>query len=366
MSAYKRPDRDNHWWYRRVIKLPSGKRERIHGPAPVNTKAAAEQAERAHIERLLNPPPIEAPPPVAIDLIRDYAVTFMSHYLPSQKPSERRSKEQILEAHLLPVFGDRRLDEVRQEHVDAFSAAELKRGCAVKTVNNRLGVLSSLLGYAADNLIIPRPSLRFTLSGMRGEMVAVSAEDLEKLLAVATDDRYRAAVLLAAEAGLRAGEVLGLQFGDIRDGQLTVRRALDKDTGEVIAPKHDKARQVPLSPRLVTSLESLKRRGLWVISRLDGDPLGYHGLLEPILALYKAAGVEKPPKPIHALRHHFGTECANRGMPLAVLKDLMGHADIKTTLLYCHVNERQKRAAVAAVFPSQGRETPKDATEAAT
>ncbi len=56
------------------------------------------------------------------------------------------------------------------------------------------------------------------------------------------DDRYRAVILLASEAGLSAGEIRGLQFSDVKAGQLTVRRALDKRTNEVVAPKHNKAR----------------------------------------------------------------------------------------------------------------------------
>jgi integrase len=44
----------------------------------------------------------------------------------------------------------------------------------------------------------------------------------------ATDERYQAAVLQASEAGLRFGEIRGLQWGDIKHGQLTVRRAVDQ------------------------------------------------------------------------------------------------------------------------------------------
>ncbi|MEP6860947.1 MAG: tyrosine-type recombinase/integrase [Deltaproteobacteria bacterium] len=86
-------------------------------------------------------------------------------------------------------------------------------------------------------------------------------EDVEKLLRVTIDDRFRAALLLAHGAGLRAGELRGLQWTDIKDGILTVRRALDKCSNELTAPKHNKTRTVPLSPRLAEVLERLPRRG---------------------------------------------------------------------------------------------------------
>jgi integrase len=105
-------------------------------------------------------------------------------------------------------------------------------------------------------------------------------------------------------------EIRGLQWGDIRDGQLTVRRALDKETGEAVAPKHNKARTIPLWPRLAAELAALPPLGLWVVGRLNGDALGYYSLLEAIGTLYVRANVERPPKPVHCLRHTFGTVMA--------------------------------------------------------
>ena len=55
MPVYKREDRGNHWCYRRVVTLPNGTKQRIQGKSPINTKAAAELAERAHVLRVLSP-----------------------------------------------------------------------------------------------------------------------------------------------------------------------------------------------------------------------------------------------------------------------------------------------------------------------
>lgn len=56
-------------------------------------------------------------------------------------------------------------------------------------------------------------------------------------------------------------------------------------------------------------------------------------------------------KPLRCLRHTFGTEMAKK-VPLPVLCELMGHADIETTMRYVDVGEDQKRAAIDAVFGS--------------
>jgi integrase len=50
--------------------------------------------------------------------------------------------------------------------------------------------------------------------------------------------------------------------------------------------------------------------------------------------------------PGHSLRHAFGTECAARGVPVPVIKDLMGHASIATTMRYVTVTNGQLDAAI--------------------
>lgn len=85
---------------------------------------------------------------------------------------------------------------------------------------------------------------------------------------------------------------------------------------------------------------------------IDDDRTG--GLLESIAALYALAVVPKPPKPIHGLRHTFGTVMARR-VPLGVLQKLMGHADVATTMRYVDVSEDDKRDAIAAVFGAFGQ-----------
>ena len=72
-------------------------------------------------------------------------------------------------------------------------------------------------------------------------------------------------------------------------------------------------------------------------------------MIETVHAIYDRAGVARPPKALHCLRHTFGTVMA-RKVPLPVLQKLMGHSDVQTTLRYVDVNEDDKREAIAAGF----------------
>lgn len=360
--SVRKDTRNKRWFFRATVKTPDGLKTRIYGtpgmPGPyhdlTNSKVGAQEAERRAIAEAMKPTvalvPKVKPKQKEVPTLRDYSEIFLAQYKPDNKPSAKASLRHIVNRYLLEAFGDCRLDEILQGDIDRFAGAELARKAAVKSVNNRLAALSSLLKYAAENNVIPMPNLRLKLKGTSPEIEAVPMADVDRMLKACKDARYRAAILLAAEAGLRSGEILGLQWGDIKDGTITIRRALDKNTAQVIAPKHNKKRTVPVSPRLAQELEKMPRLGLWVVGRKDGEFLRYEGFNEALRNVYTAAKVNKPSKPIHCLRHTFGSESAKRGMPLSVLAKLMGHADIKTTMRYVQVDEEQMERWMSEVF----------------
>jgi integrase len=89
----------------------------------------------------------------------------------------------------------------------------------------------------------------------------------------------------------------------------------------------------------------------------------YWALLEAVHALYKRAGVTVPVSesgrtmPWHSLRHSFGSDCAARGVPLPTIKELMGHADIQTTMRYVTVRGPARcgdLAGVRIIWPTGG------------
>jgi len=364
--SVRRDKRTGKLFFRTVVKLPGGQKVRLFGtpeaPGPYQrfkqNLAGARAAEQFAIAEAMNGPKVAAAtvavtpsavaPVKAQEVhtpIKDHAETFLTKYKPSQKGSERREKRRVLKTHILPFFGEMFIAELKQTDIDTYAARELARGMKIKTVNNQLAVLSTLIRYTTGE----KSRLRFKLDGPTAEIHAVDLADVEKLLAAALCDLERVVVLLAAEAGLRAGEIRGLQWTDVKDGKLTVRRALDKQTNEAGAPKHNKTRTVPLSPRLAATLAALPKRGIWIVAGDDGSFVTYDLLSDSVNKLYARAEVPRPPKPLHCLRHTFGTVMAKK-VKLPVLRDLMGHADIQTTLRYIDVSEDDKRDAIAAVF----------------
>jgi integrase len=145
---------------------------------------------------------------------------------------------------------------------------------------------------------------------------AVAAGDVCKLVESTEDRRYQAATLLAADAGLRIGEIQALRWLDINElmRELSIEWSYDR-TGELTETKGWKRRVVSISDRLWSALQALKRVGPLVFCRRDSKPLGYDVTRDGIRDIYLHAGVKVPRKPWHSLRHTFGTELANATFP---------------------------------------------------
>lgn len=368
----RRDPKTGRWFFRAWMHFPDGKRDRIFGTpgAPglyhdlPNTKLGAQEAERRAIARAMTGhvmmPAKEAP------RIRDYVDTFIDGHHVASKPSSRKDARQRLDSIILPIVGDLRLHELRQEHVDSIVADMLDDEDSRKQVNNTLSVLSTLVGYAVTNKVIADPELKFWIKATSAPVLPVAPEDVDKLVAKAEDDRYRVAVLLAADVGLRIGEIRALPWLEVNEiaRELVVASSYDR-SGNLTEPKSWERRTVPINERTWSELKRLPRRGALVFTRLDGKPIGYDATAQAIHELYDTAGVKTPTKPWHSLRHTFGTELASRGADVETIRELMGHKDISTTQRYLHTTRDRKRAAVERLAPvgSHRAERPKTETK---
>lgn len=177
---------------------------------------------------------------------------------------------------------------------------------------------------------------------------AFSAEDVAAMIGVALDpsesvrsawpQRDAALIDLIASTGIRSGECVVLQVGDVAGADrplLLVRRGT----------KSGKRREVPIpqrcSDRLDLYLDDRRARGLRMGPRSplfvkgDGAAMTTDNLYYLIKRISRAAGAVLPDDAlVHGLRHHYGLQLALRNVPPATLQQLMGHNDPRTTAMY--------------------------------
>ena len=135
-------------------------------------------------------------------------------------------------------------------------------------------------------------------------------------------------------SGLREGELLGLRLQDVRDGTLIVRAE---------TAKGGKGRVIPLRPEVQRAIQEQAQ----ALRRESDERLWSQtpwAVLKTIGAACKRAKIE--PVTMHDLRRTFSTRCAVSGMPMVMLKDLLGHSSMEVTAKY-YVHVRQQDLAEA-------------------
>ncbi len=151
--------------------------------------------------------------------------------------------------------------------------------------------------------------------------------------------RYRdlAIVLLMMLCGLRSGEVLRLRIIDLNFHDRTLR----------IRGKGGKERMMPMLETVSSALrrylhyerpKPLKESCLFVVLQGEGRgrPMTPEGVRSLFRARRRSTGLHRANP--HKFRHFFGTEMARAGVPLPVLKNMMGHSNIQITLQYIQLS----------------------------
>lgn len=164
--------------------------------------------------------------------------------------------------------------------------------------------------------------------------------EIERLINGARELRYQTFILTAYSMGLRLGEVLGLQPGDIDSARMKVH---------VRQGKGRKDRFVTLPAASLLAL-----RKYWVTHRNPQwlFPAGKHsdarhisdrtmdrgGLQNAFKVIVKSCGIHKDITP-HSLRHCYGAHLMEAGLNLRAIQQEMGHECPKTTALYTQLTD---------------------------
>jgi len=142
-------------------------------------------------------------------------------------------------------------------------------------------------------------------------------------------------------AGLRASEVTRLRIKDIDSGRMCIR--VDQGKGR-------KDRYLPLAPHLLAQLREYWRRQRppqWLFpgSRID-QPMSRDAAWQAYVKARDRAGITKAGG-LHLLRHCFATHLLEAGTELVVIQRLLGHASIRSTLLYLHLAQERTAATTS-------------------
>lgn len=176
-------------------------------------------------------------------------------------------------------------------------------------------------------------------------------EEEPRLLEVLTGPRahLRPLVIVAIGTGMRRGDQLNLRWEKVDFQRNVIYVPNSKEGKDYIVPMNEDVRNVMLQLR-----REANGSDHVFINPETGGP--YVDLKRAFTTACRLAGIKN--LHWHDLRHTFGTRLAEAGYSEAVIAELMGHSDPKTTRRYTHGTERGKRAAVEAIRVSGGQARP--------
>lgn len=264
----------------------------------------------------------------------EWYTQYLQLYKRKLAPKTRESYDQVTRLYILPAVADLQLSDITPEHVQsAINAAADRGGRQAQIVYS---VFHAVMRRAyRSRLILWNPVDAIDKpEHVQEQGKALLAADLQLTEPLIREDL---SLSLALYAGLRRGEICGLQWGDVdlQHGVLHVRRQRCRADGQLItkSPKSRAGvRDVPIDPQLLPLLKAAfrLRPSAWVVDVMPEQITRRWNNLQrnvPMTEHYR----------LHDLRHTYGSRLVLDGVNLRVVQYLMGHSKIDITMrVYSH------------------------------
>ena len=335
----------NTWW---IDFRFEGQRHRKR--SPINTMAGARDYESTLRRRLVKGEPLTPPKQKKVDRkkLKTFAWEWFELYVKNNnKYSEIIGKKYTLQTHLLPHFGNLYLEDISSITIEEYKNKKDKTHLSRKTINNHLTVLRKCLRTAYEwELLDKLPQVKLFKTPPQ-KFDFFTEKESNKLLEQAEGMWYEM-ILVALKTGMRLGELIALDWSaiDFNVKTLTVRYSIVKNI--LGSPKNNKERHIPLTNEVISVLNRRRKESGFVFT-YRGKFLKKDYCRNTIARLCKEAGLRRIGW--HMLRHSFASHLVQKNAPIKAIQELMGHADIQTTMRYAHLSPSTLRNTVDLLEP---------------
>jgi integrase len=286
--------------------------------------------------------------------VEQFAQISFELHKPHRKESTLIRLNNNYKAHILPAFGNKKLDSIKPSDISLWQSKLLSKGLSSKRIKDIRTVLSVILEDAVKDEIIQNNPVRKAAQlpvNESKEINPFSTDEINRILQHA-HGQFKNFFAIAFFTGMRTGEILGLKWEDFNldTFEITVQRTIGR--GVISTPK------TRSSIRTIEVLDVLKP---YVLSQfeLTGNENSYLFLNEKGTHYFdsnkirdyswknalKNADVEY--RTIYNTRHTFASMMISNGEDILWVSHMLGHAHSEMTLRkYAKYikNEKKKRA----------------------
>lgn len=283
-----------------------------------------------------------------------------------RRPATYERYHGILTKHVLPHLGQKPIDQIKRS--DVRDLLLLKKGSLSDSMVRLIkDVISGVCNHAIDDEIIESNPVtgitkRLQLGRDKIEIEPFSLDEMVVLLDTAktSTPEFYPFFLLAFRTGLRLGELLGLEWGDVdfREKFIEVKRSFKN--GLFARPKSGKTRRVDLSGQCIESLSVLRKQRVAealvsgtgkveeTVFHRNGVPVSQNSVRNVFNRMLVKSGIRK--KRFHDARHTYASMMLSNGQSPQYVKEQMGHSSISITVdIYGHMIPTGNRDAVNAL-----------------
>lgn len=275
--------------------------------------------------------------------------TYLSHYVNYLWGNKRN--ENTINAYVADI--EQCLNSI-DKPVDAITIFDLEdwkagmNGLSSASVARKISAVKCFFKYLADRDAISKdPAKNLTTVRIKNKVKVVpDGKEIRAMLDAAGCKRNKAIIMTLATTGMRISEL----------GSITLEQYQSRvDDAIVITGKGDKQRVIQFAPETISMIDDYVAWGRKdgcdrLFTSNLGNPIDHQCTSDMLKRTAKRAGIENwHDISNHYMRAAFATIKSEAGVPIEVIKDMLGHSDIAVTSRYIKRTEQRARANMAVV-----------------
>lgn len=261
------------------------------------------------------------------------------HAMVNNRPTSVKRDRNSLK-HLKPFFKNKYLHNITPELVEGYKA-ERKAQISTTSVNREVTLLKSIMAKAREwKRISVNPIAGRAVKKFREEnrMMRILTSDEARILLANADGWLRSFLIIALCTGMRRNEILTLTWEDVNSAtnEIRVRAEISKSK---------RLRLVPMNGEVKRAIQALPKRNRLIFFNVSTGK-NIQDIKTAFRTAKKRAGIKGRLR-VHDLRHTAASWMIEDGIDLVTVKEILGHASVQTTMIYCHPRKEIKHRAAA-------------------